>query len=198
MKPSELMDFVKNRMRMSHVYQPFVIIELLEAGGQATVRQLAQAMAAKDEALLLQYEQRIGRYPMRVLKQHGVITKDRNGLVSLNVENMTYEQRAELRAECEKRIGQFLSQRGLNTWNYSFIETDPVPNTIRYEVLKRDGSRCVLSGVSAKAAVMHVDHIVPRSKGGSNAMENLQTLCGQCNNGKSNRDMGDFRNPGLG
>lgn len=194
MKPSELMDFVKNRMRMSHVYQPFVIIELIEAGGQATIRQLAQAMAAKDEALLLQYEERIGRYPMRVLKQHGVITKDRNGLVSLNVENMTYEQRAELRAECERRIGEFLSQRGLNTWNHSFIETDPVPNTIRYEVLKRDGSRCLLCGVSAKEAVMHVDHIVPRSRGGSNAMENLQTLCWQCNNGKGNQDDENFRN----
>lgn len=182
-------------MRMSHVYQPFVISQLLESGGQATIRQLAQAMAAKDEALLLQYEERISRYPMRVLKQHGMITKDKNGLVTLNVEKMTYEQRAELRAECERRIGEFLAQRGLNTWDYSLIETDPVPNTIRYEVLKRDGSRCLLCGVSAKESVLHVDHIVPRSKKGSNEMENLQTLCWQCNNGKSNRDEGDFRDP---
>lgn len=193
MKPSELMDFIKNRMRMSHVYQPFVISQLLESGGQATIRQLAQAMASKDEALLLQYEERIGRYPMRVLKQHGIIMKDRNGLVTLNVEKMTYEQRAELRAECERRIGEFLAQRGLNTWEYSLIEIDPVPNTIRYEVLKRDGSRCLLCGVSAKESVLHVDHVVPRSRGGSNAIENLQTLCWQCNNGKSNRDEGDFR-----
>jgi len=178
---------------MSHIYQPFVISHLLDSGGQATIRQLAQAMASRDESLLLLYEERIKRYPMAVLKRHGVVIKDANGLVTLNVDRLNYEQRSELKAACEQKIGEFLAQRGLNTWDYSLIETDPVPNTIRYEVLKRDGSRCLLCGVSAKDSVLHVDHVVPRSKGGSNDMDNLQTLCWQCNNGKGNRDDASFR-----
>ena len=41
MNSAELQDFVDNRMRMSHVYQPLLIRCLLDAGGQATLRQLA-------------------------------------------------------------------------------------------------------------------------------------------------------------
>jgi hypothetical protein len=195
MRFSALLEFIRTKMKMSHIYQPFVISQLLESGGQATVRQLAQAMAYRDEALLLLYEDRINRYPMAVLKRHGVVTKDANGLVTLNVDRLTYEQRAELKAACEQRIGDFLSQRGLTTWDYSLIETDPVPTSIRYEVLKRDGGKCLLCGVSAKDKPLHVDHIQPKSKHGTNDLDNLQTLCWECNNGKGNKDNTNFRTP---
>jgi 5-methylcytosine-specific restriction endonuclease McrA len=33
---------------------------------------------------------------------------------------------------------------------------------------------------------LHIDHIVPWSKGGETALENLETLCSECNLGKSN------------
>jgi 5-methylcytosine-specific restriction endonuclease McrA len=33
---------------------------------------------------------------------------------------------------------------------------------------------------------LHVDHIKPWSLGGETVAENLQTLCDQCNAGKSN------------
>jgi hypothetical protein len=37
----ELVDFIENKMSMSHVYQPLLIRALVDAGGAATVRQLA-------------------------------------------------------------------------------------------------------------------------------------------------------------
>ncbi|MGI9446309.1 MAG: HNH endonuclease [Pirellulales bacterium] len=40
---------------------------------------------------------------------------------------------------------------------------------------------------------LHVDHITPRSKGGSNDLDNLQALCRACHLGKGNRDDTDFR-----
>ena len=62
-----------------------------------------------------------------------------------------------------------------------------IPAATRVDVLRRDNHRCVYCGVSAKKAELEIDHIVPFSKGGSNAISNLQTLCSDCNKGKSNR-----------
>ena len=58
---------------------------------------------------------------------------------------------------------------------------------VRFQVLKRDGHRCRGCGATSEVEVLHVDHIIPVSKGGTTDMENLQTLCQTCNLGKSNR-----------
>ena len=39
---------------------------------------------------------------------------------------------------------------------------------------------------------MTIDHILPRSRGGSDAPDNLQLLCGACNSTKSNRTQDDL------
>lgn len=35
--------------------------------------------------------------------------------------------------------------------------------------------------------VLHADHIIPVSQGGTDEMDNLQTLCEKCNLAKSNK-----------
>ena len=60
---------------------------------------------------------------------------------------------------------------------------------MRFLVMKRDNFKCCLCGASpAKdpSVVLHVDHIIPWSKGGETVIENLQTLCSNCNVGKGN------------
>jgi 5-methylcytosine-specific restriction endonuclease McrA len=50
-------------------------------------------------------------------------------------------------------------------------------NLIRREVLKRDEYKCVLcSGTHS----LQVHHIIPISKGGINALSNLETVCRDC------------------
>ena len=57
--------------------------------------------------------------------------------------------------------------------------------SLRYDILKRDGFRCQICGASQKDGVrLHVDHIVPVSKGGKTEVSNLRTLCEKCNLGK--------------
>lgn len=60
---------------------------------------------------------------------------------------------------------------------------------LRWHVLHRDRFTCCACGASPALTTgveLHVDHIVPWSKGGETLLENLQTLCSVCNLGKSN------------
>jgi 5-methylcytosine-specific restriction endonuclease McrA len=57
---------------------------------------------------------------------------------------------------------------------------------LRYEILMRDEFTCKYCGrTPLKHGVeLHVDHIIPRSQGGTNAKDNLITACNECNLGK--------------
>ena len=62
-------------------------------------------------------------------------------------------------------------------------------DSLRYDILKRDGFRCQLCGrtVQEDGVKLHVDHIVPVSKGGKTVESNLRTLCETCNLGKRDK-----------
>lgn len=73
--------------------------------------------------------------------------------------------------------------------------TSPAPSTSkkqiralslrkRFFVMKRDSFACVRCGASGHGVRLEVDHKTPRAKGGSDALDNLQTLCFDCNRGK--------------
>ena len=60
---------------------------------------------------------------------------------------------------------------------------------LRWIVLKRDNFSCKKCGRSPAKdlnTILHIDHIIPWSKGGETVIENLEVLCEQCNLGKSN------------
>ncbi|HEX8946901.1 MAG TPA: HNH endonuclease [Candidatus Paceibacterota bacterium] len=62
--------------------------------------------------------------------------------------------------------------------------------SLRLQVLNRDNFRCVFCGKSPATDLgtkLHIDHIQPFSRGGKSELENLQTLCEECNLGKSNK-----------
>lgn len=62
----------------------------------------------------------------------------------------------------------------------------------RAEVLARNGGRCVLCNV---APATTIDHIVPRSRGGSDAIANWQGACADCNNRKGSKLPGEVAAP---
>jgi len=61
------------------------------------------------------------------------------------------------------------------------------PPKIKEEILKRDGYRCVVCGRGIEDGVeLVVDHIKPKDKGGTNDIDNGQTLCMEHNLMKKN------------
>jgi hypothetical protein len=61
----------------------------------------------------------------------------------------------------------------------------------RFEVFKRDSFKCQYCGATAPDVLLHVDHINPVSKGGTNDITNLVTACQSCNLGKGARTLDD-------
>ena len=51
------------------------------------------------------------------------------------------------------------------------------------------GGHCAGCGTHFEARNLTVDHIIARTKGGTDHLENLQLLCGHCNSVKGTRDM---------
>lgn len=67
---------------------------------------------------------------------------------------------------------------------------------LRFQALKAHGMSCQACGASpSTGAVLNVDHIFPRRLFPHLALrlDNLQVLCGDCNEGKANWDMTDVR-----
>lgn len=68
------------------------------------------------------------------------------------------------------------------------LERSKMTASLRYDILKRDNFRCQICGSTANdGAKLHIDHIIPVSKGGQTVPNNLRTLCDRCNLGKSDK-----------
>lgn len=60
----------------------------------------------------------------------------------------------------------------------------PVPLT-RRALFARDGGRCMYCGAVATS----VDHVIPRSRGGQHAWDNVVAACRRCNHVKADRHL---------
>lgn len=193
----QLKAYIAKTMRMSHVYQPVMLQVLLEQGGSASLKDIARALLSYDQSQVEYYALRTKNMVGRVLTANGVVQPIKSGRqitgYELNTVALTDSDRHELLALCERRLAKFLEQRGGSVWQHRSGADGYVPGSVRYEVLKRAKYRCELCGAHEDQAALHIDHIIPRSKGGSDDISNFQSLCVTCNTSKRDRDDTDFR-----
>ena len=62
-----------------------------------------------------------------------------------------------------------------------------VPLT-RKAVFARDAGRCVYCGAAASS----IDHVVPRSRGGTHTWDNVVAACSRCNHAKADRSVAEL------
>lgn len=104
-----------------------------------------------------------------------------------------------VRQPTEQSVKNYIVQHsGVDPASDAFLSTFEW-KALRMMALKKYSPVCQCCGASTKTgAVMHVDHIKPRKIFPQLALdvENLQVLCGDCNAGKGNWDMTDWRKTG--
>jgi len=188
----QLKDFITNTMQMQHIYQPVMIKALLESDNKAAVRKIAEAFLSKDESQIEYYEQITKAMPGKILRKHDVVNYD-SGNFTLNISNLTSEQRSQLIELCNQKIKEYEELRGKEIWKHRARDSRLVPGSLRYQILTKAKHRCELCGISADEKALDVDHITPLNKGGRTILENLQALCYTCNSQKQDRDDTDFR-----
>ena len=191
---TKLSKFILHEMRMSHVYQPVMLAEILRSNGTASLTQIAKALLAYDASQIEYYEQITKNMVGRVLTKNRQITEREGATYRINgFDELTPQEIVSLFDACEAKIDAYVAERGNAIWHHRKLSKGYVPGTVRYEVLKRAKYRCELCGISAEEKAIEVDHILPRNHGGSDELHNFQALCYSCNAIKRDRDDTDFR-----
>lgn len=193
MKFTELRAFILERMRMSHIYQPVMLMTLLRDRGVCTDQKIAKSILPFDESQIEYYKSITNNMVGRVLRRHGVVEKDGRTYRLVGYEALKPAQVEELIELCKCRLDRFLEKRGEMAFFHRKTSARYISGTLRFEVLKRAKFHCELCGVAADIRALEVDHILPRNHGGTDDPANLQALCYSCNSMKRDRDATDFR-----
>lgn len=128
------------------------------------------------------FKRRFGGYRAALEEFVDYINSDQD----INDEAEKTENKSELNNEKEQQndndVNQYVPKAKTHTTSRN------VNARLRFRVMQRDNFKCCICGASpAKdpSVELHIDHIIPWSKGGETTIDNLQTLCSKCNLGKS-------------
>jgi ATP adenylyltransferase len=189
----QLIDFVERRMRMSHIYQPVMLLTLLQHHGECSETEIAKAISVHDPTQIEYYEAVTRNMVGRVLTRHGIVKREGKRFSLLSSRPLSKDQRSELQRLLKAKLDQYVAKRGERIWQHRKLALGDISGTVKFEVLNRASTRCELCGVSNTERALEVDHIVPRNHGGTDDITNLQALCYSCNAMKRDRDATDFR-----
>ncbi len=139
----------------------------LQKGKQPVFRDMASSPSRYSASL---YPARFGSW-RKALKAFVDLVQSDDWIKDETKKHDSESGEAETPKKKKKRTGRNISER------------------LRFRILLRDGFQCQSCGASPlkdRGVELHVDHILPWSKGGETEESNLQTKCKRCNLGKGN------------
>ena len=92
----ELKDFLMNKMRMSHIYQPVMLISLLKNGGVSSIESVAKDLLINDQSQMEYYDKVTKNMVGKVLTKNNVVKKEGNSFNLLDFESYSEKERNEL------------------------------------------------------------------------------------------------------
>ena len=169
-----------------------MVLELLNSNGISDKRKIAEAILSYDESQKEYYDKVVTQMVGKVLtKNNGITTKNKDVYTLNGFEALAKDEIDQLKRVCQEKIEDYLNQRK-NVWQHRRKSSGYISGSVRLEVFKRAKTKCEMCGVSNKDKALEVDHIIPRNKGGTDDLSNLQALCYTCNSIKKDLDDTDF------
>jgi hypothetical protein len=179
-----LRHYIAERMRMSHVYQPLMLMELLGRRSPAPAQDVARRILGEDVTQIDYYTERVKRMVGKVLTGNGITRCEKGTYALVGGDELSDAERDQLLDLCRQRLDAFRQQRGEEVFAHRSRHRTPIGGSIKYRVLSRARGRCECCGAHEHQRALEVDHIVPKNQGGSDDLSNLQALCFRCKAGK--------------
>lgn len=108
MSPHDLRTFLTSKMSTTHIYQPVILLTLLENNGVASLATIAQRCAEIGGNSKESYESSLAKYPKQALTTHGVIvaTGRAEFRLATNLTEISGESLRELIAICKDKLAK--------------------------------------------------------------------------------------------
>ena len=92
-------------MRMNSIYQPAMLVTLLENNGTAGRTTIARKIHTFDPAKPIEYyKSRIHPMPGKVLQKHGIVTKEEDSYLLKGFEKLSRSEIDEMIEMCKRKI----------------------------------------------------------------------------------------------
>jgi len=165
-----LRDSIARRMRMSHLDQPLMLMELLGRRSPAPAQGVARRIL-------------VGGW-WAGFTFNGITRCEKGTYALVGGDELSDPERDQLLALCRQRLDAFREQRSEEIFAHRTRHCMPISGSIKVRVHRCARGRCECRGAHEHQRALEVEPIVPRNHGGTGDFSNLQALGFRCNAGR--------------